>query len=346
MKNIIMYLLLIGLNLYASNVDKAIEAINAGKEESSIEYHLKIANENQELSIAIPLWKNNCDNNKSDYCLALGILYTSIYDDRLTGNQYFDKGCKNNNLQSCVFAGFYYPKTYPGKNNMFRPYSDEDEAKRHKYYMKACDGGYDTGCFRVAYNYYAGAGAIEKDYEKALEYFRKDKTKRGESYYKDLIPTVELFDVKLRTATRDEIWEALAKIKIKIERQNKQYWSDIYNARDILDGASQLNISYTLDNKFAIAKYTFTKQMSFAKLNNILTTKYGDATYKIDNHPPTSLYTWSIKRGNDIEIKLTNSNVLTLEYIHPYNYNRMLKSQEQQKKQKDIEKANKQSNAF
>jgi len=90
---------------------------------------------------------------------------------------------------------------------------------------------------------------------------------------------IEMYGVRLSTATRDAMRKALMAHKVKPMRQDERYWVDIYDAKELLPGASQFYLGYSaMTQKLAFAEYTFPSFMDSRHAQQILNkvvAKYG-----------------------------------------------------------------------
>lgn len=93
---------------------------------------------------------------------------------------------------------------------------------------------------------------------------------------------LELFGVPLKSATRAELRHAFKQNGLRAIRENDSYWVDTYDARGVLDGASDFHAGYvSATGEFAYAQYTFRSFMDIRQVGNVVnmvSTKYGRPT--------------------------------------------------------------------
>lgn len=87
--------------------------------------------------------KNFCDKKISGrYCMSLGRMYEFGEDDLkvdlVKALDYYEKACKLNNYEGCVYAGDILEK-------------DNKTDSAMKLFKKACESGYGSGCFKLAH---------------------------------------------------------------------------------------------------------------------------------------------------------------------------------------------------
>lgn len=88
--------------------------------------------------------KNFCDKKISGrYCMSLGRMYEFGEDDLeidlIKALDYYEKACKLDNYEGCVYAGDILEKDNKTDNAI-------------KLFKKACENGYGAGCFKLAYH--------------------------------------------------------------------------------------------------------------------------------------------------------------------------------------------------
>jgi hypothetical protein len=118
---------------------------------------------------------------------------------------------------------------------------------------------------------------------------------------------LELFGVKVKGATRDQLREAFEKGGLRPVRVDDKYWVDTYNASNVLEGASEFMAGYVDRTRvFAFAQYEFKGFMDtelVAKVANMVTNKYGRANSQSGNvglGPVT--YIWNLPQGMIIRV--------------------------------------------
>jgi len=105
----------------------------------------------------------------------------------------------------------------------------------------------------------------------------------------------ELFGVKLKTAKRLELQEAIKKAGAIPKEENIQNYSDVYLSEAILNGSSELKVYYTKDQDFASAIYTFPSidgKPVMDDLRGLLREKYGKSLYSLTTDLPLLNNTW------------------------------------------------------
>jgi len=95
---------------------------------------------------------------------------------------------------------------------------------------------------------------------------------------------LELFGVRLKNATRDQLREALKQNGMRAIREDKGNWVDAYDPGEVLEGSSEFLAGYVdATDRFAFAAYLFNglaDTQLVGRVIGMVVTKYG---------PPTSL---------------------------------------------------------
>jgi hypothetical protein len=164
--------------------------------------------------------------------------------------------------------------------------------------------------------------------------------------------SLELFGMKLKGATRDQLRQALQIGGLQPIRVDDRYWVDTYNPTSVLDGASAFSAGYTYKNNiFAYAEYTFDGFMDttlVTKVANMVSNKYGRAVSHSGSDALGDVtYQWNFPQGMSIRVVRGWPDTTTyLTFLDQTTYAQM--QAEQKNNQQSIEKAqaNAQSRAF
>jgi hypothetical protein len=114
--------------------------------------------------------------------------------------------------------------------------------------------------------------------------------------------SLELFGVKLKGATRDQLRQAFKSGGLQPTRVDSKYWIDKYDPASVLEGASEFAAGYVgKTNTFAYAEYTFNGFMDpglVTKVAKMVTSKYGppSAHEGMDNLGNVT-YRWNLPQG-------------------------------------------------
>ena len=129
--------------------------------------------------------------------------------------------------------------------------------------------------------------------------------------------SVEFFGVKLKNATRVQLRGALKNSPLQVEREEDNYWVDLYHSGAALEGSSQLAVGYTNQGQFAYAEYTFQSFMDTQQVQRIVdmvAAKYGKPTRFSGNVGLGEVEAvW--QRGKDVSIKVYRGWPQTTTYL-------------------------------
>lgn len=164
--------------------------------------------------------------------------------------------------------------------------------------------------------------------------------------------SIELFGTPLKEATRSQLRDTFKKGGLQTIRENDSYWTDIYDASNVLDGASELRVWYVMaSGKFAGAEYTFPAFMDkelVKKVINMVATKYGPPTSQNGNYALGNVKaTWNMGNGMKIEVSRGWPDTTTLLAFIDHSANAQTQQEiALEKKKQEQEKAKAQSHAF
>lgn len=209
---------------------------------------------------------------------------------------------------------------------------------------KAAEQGHKAAKNNLGYLYEHGHG-VEQSFETAIKLYKEVDTDWSRTRQSILAKKMRclneastiLFKTEIKCTDRATLSKAIkAGGAVPIEEDHSS-WGDSYLTRSHLFGSSELYVAYTLDNRFAIAQYTFADSMDLEKLGKMrefVTSAYGEPNAKSDkNRQGTVRYQWMLEDG--ILLSLTRDNqdkIVELTYTFEKNFNAMLKEQANQDK--------------
>ncbi|OJX31318.1 MAG: hypothetical protein BGO74_00145 [Burkholderiales bacterium 68-12] len=163
---------------------------------------------------------------------------------------------------------------------------------------------------------------------------------------------LELFGVKLKGATRDQLREALKAGGMRPIRVDDNYWADTYNPEAVLEGASSFAAGYVYKTKvFAYAEYEFRGFMDtglVTKVANMVSNKYGRPGSQSGNEglgPVT--YKWNLPQDMSIRVARGWPDTTTyLTFTDQTSYAEMKAEQDADKQAEEKSKAKAQTKAF
>jgi hypothetical protein len=136
-------------------------------------------------------------------------------------------------------------------------------------------------------------------------------------------PWIEMYGVRLSSATRDSMREALRMYGVKPTREDARYWVDVYDARGLIRGASQFYLGYAAaTQKLAFAEYAFKSFMDSGhtqQIVNRVTAKYGPPSETV-GQLAVGAYTarWRLAEGMQIQVVREWPETSTyLKFINP-----------------------------
>ena len=227
---------------------------------------------------------------------------------------------------------FYYNGTGVDKNHSEAVY----------WYRLAAISGHTGAMTNLAMMYETGQG-IGRDYVQALKWYNKADTWFANKQHKKLLARVKcmqqadirLFYVPLKCADRDVLMVAIKDGGARAIDENKDNWGDSYFAPSKRFGPSKLFVSYTHENQFAIARYTFDNKLgltTIGEIKDVIVQSYGEPNEKlILDTAGNQKYSWHFKDGIVVELRQNlGDKVIALSYTDPISFKRMIKAQQQQ----------------
>jgi len=164
--------------------------------------------------------------------------------------------------------------------------------------------------------------------------------------------TLELFGVSLKGANREALRDVFKRNGLQAVREDSRYWVDTYNAKDVLEGASEFASGYvSATEKFAYAQYTFPTFMDeelVARVIQMVSTKYGKPSSQsgsIRLGPVTAK--WQLAQGMQVEVYRGWPDTTThLKFLDPVAYRLMQGEIDKERNAQTTQKARTQSSAF
>lgn len=110
-----------------------------------------------------------CEGNIAAACFYLGVFHTNgvgVQRNYHSARGFFKRACDLNDADSCDALGNFYANT--DKNIMPK----QDYTQAANYYLKACEGGLGSACFKLATLYRIGQG-VRADISIAKNFYGK-----------------------------------------------------------------------------------------------------------------------------------------------------------------------------
>lgn len=219
----------------------------------------------------------------------------------------------------------------------------QDYEKAVYWLTQATRQGHKAAKNNLGFLYEHGYG-VNRNYQKALKLYSEVDSqwskKRSEIVQKKLLclndASTLLFRIAIKCANRDALSKAIKAGGALPIAEDSGSWGDSYLTRSSEFGSSELYVAYTLDNRFAIAQYTFADAMDMVRMRKILdviSSTYGKPNSEQPNekHAGSLKYKWLLDDG--ISLSLTRDwpdKIVELTYTFEENFNAMVKEQDKQ----------------
>lgn len=185
--------------------------------------------------------------------------------------------------------------------------------KALKHFKQSLQLGYLRANAHLAYLYEKGLGT-EIDIAQALALYQQATQPWALERYQLLTnqlacvdtATTQLFSVNIACTTREILREKIKEQKITAIDENINHWSDTYFTGAIIPGSSQLQITYSREDLFVSAQYTFVgrnKPALISQVKNKLVEKHGPPTTQSgeEKEGPAS-FEWVLEDGIHLSV--------------------------------------------
>jgi TPR repeat protein len=158
-------------------------------------------------------------------------------------------------------------------------------AQAFNYYEKSSALGNSHAHSRLG-NFYENGIGVEEDLNQATELYRqssetwaKERLRVLTKHYECINnATTKLFSVAIACTNREILSQKIKDQQISVINENSNNWSDKYFTGAIIKGSSELEVTYTRENYFASAQYTFIGREDvnlISRIKNKLALRYG-----------------------------------------------------------------------
>ncbi|MCL2459301.1 MAG: sel1 repeat family protein [Desulfobulbus sp.] len=199
-----------------------------------------------------------------------------------------------------------------------------------KWYRQAAEQGVAAAQYYLGVSYANGQG-VERNTIEAVKWYARAADQGHEGAVKALeamksrtssaaqqnTDSLELFGVKLKNATRNQLRAAFRKSPLQVEREENSYWVDLYRSDRALEGSSQLAVGCTDRGQFAFAEYTFPSHLDtqqVQKIMDMVASKYGKPG-KLSGNIGLGEVEAIWERGQDMSIKVYSGWPDTTTYL-------------------------------
>jgi hypothetical protein len=166
------------------------------------------------------------------------------------------------------------------------------------------------------------------------------------------LPPLQLFDTTLKGAPRTALRTAIKQGGMRAKRENDNFWTDTYDPRGVLQGASAFEVGYVdATETFAFAEYTFSSFMDTQQVQRVadlVTQKYGEPTW-VDGNVQVGDVVFRWERDDGMSIRVSRgwpSTTTFLSFVDEEAFSAMQAEQNAQDQAQQAAKAREQSQAF
>lgn len=301
-----------------------------------------------DLNEALNWYKQAANKSNSAAQFKLGSIYqngTAVEQNIYTAIEWYNSAALQSHAQALYQLGVIYEQgVTDGKGRLMIA---KNPAKAHQHYQKASQLGYNLAHARLAYLYENGLGvAVDLKYAQALyqqstEGWAIDRFNllaQQLSCFESA--TTELFAVPIACANRELLRKQIKTEKLSAIDEDSNNWSDTYFTGAVIRGSSELEVTYTREDRFVSAKYTFVGRSNpqlIALVKTDLVQKHGQPdsqTGDIDKGKASFL--WLLEDGIELTVAREWPDTTTfVTYTLPQNQ-LLLETQQKESAQKKI----------
>jgi TPR repeat protein len=257
--------------------------------------------------------------------------------------EWYNLAANQDHAQAHYHLGLLYEK---GVENTHKAKSIKINYKKAlHHYQSASQLDDPFAHVRLAYLYEKGLGT-EVNLRRAVQLYQKSTQpialERYELLNKELncyeTATTKLFTINIACTKRDVLRKKIKEEKIVAISENDTDWSDNYFTGAVIRGSSELQVTYTREDYFVSAKYTFVGRKNpqlIGKVKSKLVERYGQPAKKsgIESEGPVS-YEWFLDDGIHLSVARGWPDTTTyVLYLSPEK-KRLLEAQQKQSSSK------------
>lgn len=231
-----------------------------------------------------------------------------------------------------------------------------DPTQAFIWYQKAAEAGDMDAQLKIGRMYSMGYGVARDNVQAEIWYRKAANTKdtyaqKALEEFLNCKDDTYLFGLSIKCTNRVTFQDAIKKFGGVAKREGGTYFSDIYDAKSLLTGASELFLTYTSNSEFAAAQYTFPSHMDTAQvvnIRNMVASKYGNHDLMNGSEELGEVwYQWTLNDGVRLTVSRGWPDTTTyLIYKYDDNYNKLMNTIERQKIESEAKKKGNQTNNF
>lgn len=263
---------------------------------------------------AIKWYQQSAKKGHSSAQLKLGNLYRegkgTHKDIRSAITWYSQAAIQNNPAAHYQLALLYLQGV---KSEQYTQLLKVNEKKAFHHFEAASKLGFALAHAQLAYLYEQGI-ATNVNMQRAAELYHQSNEPWAIERYRAInkrlmchnTASTKLFSVQIACATRDILREQIKKNSITPIDEDSHNWSDTYFTGAIIRGTSQLKVTYTRENHFVSAEYTFIGRDDptlIGKIKQKLQQRYGKPLKNSgDVEQGPASFEWQLEDGVHIKV--------------------------------------------
>lgn len=289
-----------------------------------------------DLKQAIKWYKNAANKGNSAAQYKLAKLYqdgSGVEQNIRLAIELYKQAAMKNHPQAYYHLGLIYEN---GEQSI-----NVNKSKALAYYQKASELGDVYANGHLATYYEQGLG-VPMDIERALELYQQSPESWAKVNYKKLSEhkfclenaSTELFSILIACTNRQLLSKEIKNQQITVISENPADWSDTYFTGAVIKGTSQLEITYTREDSFASAQYTFIGRNDpnlIIAVTEIVKKKYGEPdSFEGNLIKGEARFQWLLDDGIKVVVQRKWPDTTTFVTYSMTEHVELLKAQQQQ----------------
>jgi hypothetical protein len=244
------------------------------------EFYESAKDTKSDLQQAVKWYKNSAIKGNSAAQYKLGKLYQNgqgVQKNIRSAIDWYNQAAQQNHAQAYYQLGLIYEQGELGVKT--------NQAQAINYYEKASTLGSLLAHGRLGQFYETGIG-VEKNQDRAKQLYQQSSEEWAKERLQILTKhqecitnaTTKLFSVAIACTNREILSQKIKDQQITAINENVNDWSDKYYTGAAIKGSSQLEVTYTRENYFVSAQYTFIGREDtnlISRIKNKLALRYG-----------------------------------------------------------------------
>jgi|GEM_PF-880688 len=267
-----------------------------------------------DLKEALDWYKQAASKNNSAAQFKLGMLYqngTGIEQNIHMAVQWYNSAALQSHAQALYQLGTIYEQGIVDKKGRYIIAPNAIKAAQH--YQKSSQLDYNLAHARLAYLYENGLG-VARDLQRALTLYQQSTQAWANARFNLLkkqlscfdSATTQLFSVPIACANRELLRKQIKTENITVIDEDDNNRSDTYFTGAVIPGSSELQLTYTKEDRFVSARYTFVGRSNPQLIDQVkseLAQKHGEPDHQTGTiNQGKASFQWLLDDGIELTV--------------------------------------------